>query len=54
MALRETIGRLADSIVGFITLVVSFVLFVSNADHKSIHDHVAGTVVFYDPNHVLG
>ncbi len=52
MALRETIGRLVEGIL-FITEIISFVLFVSGKEHKSLHDYIAGTVVLYDPNKVL-
>jgi uncharacterized RDD family membrane protein YckC len=53
MALREIVGRIVDGILSVITEVTSFVLFVSSKDRKSLHDHVAGTVVLYDPNKVL-
>jgi uncharacterized RDD family membrane protein YckC len=53
MALREIIGRIADGILSFITAITSFVLFVAGKEHKSLHDHIAGTVVLYDPNKVL-
>lgn len=54
MALREIIGRLVDGIVGAITSVISFVLFVTTGKHQALHDMVAGTTVLYDPNKVLG
>ena len=53
MALREIVGRIADGILSLITGITSFVLFVAGKEHKSLHDHVAGTVVLYDPNKVL-
>jgi uncharacterized RDD family membrane protein YckC len=53
MALRETIGRIAEGILSLITLLVSFVLVLSRGDHKSLHDLIAGTVVVYDPQKVL-
>ncbi len=53
MALREIVGRIVDGILSLITEITSFVLFVSGKEHKSLHDHVAGTVVLYDPNKVL-
>jgi hypothetical protein len=28
-------------------------MFVTSKDRKSLHDHVAGTVVLYDPNKTL-
>lgn len=53
MALREIVGRFVEGILSIITLTISFVLFVSGKEHKSLHDYVAGTVVLYDPNKVL-
>jgi uncharacterized RDD family membrane protein YckC len=53
MALRETIGRLADSILGIFTELTSFILMLVRHDRKTIHDLVAGTVVLRDPNKVL-
>ena len=54
MALREIIGRIVDGILSIITLLISFIMFVSGKEHKSLHDLVAGTVVLHDPNKVLG
>jgi uncharacterized RDD family membrane protein YckC len=53
MALRETIGRLADSILGIFTEATSFILMLVRHDRKTIHDLVAGTVVLRDPGKVL-
>ncbi len=53
MALREIVGRIADGILSFISLITSFVLFVAGKEHKALHDYIAGTVVLYDPNKVL-
>ena len=53
MALREIIGRIADSILGIITELTSFVLFLATRERKALHDYVAGTVVLHDPNKVL-
>ena len=53
MALREIVGRFIEGFLGPITLVVSFVLMVSGRERKSLHDHIAGTVVLRDPNKVL-
>ncbi|HVW39762.1 MAG TPA: RDD family protein [Amycolatopsis sp.] len=54
MALREIPGRIVDGILSIITGIVSFVLFLSRTDHRSLHDLVAGTVVVYDPQKLLG
>jgi uncharacterized RDD family membrane protein YckC len=53
MALREIIGRFLDSILGIVTELTSFILFLATRERKAIHDYVAGTVVLYDPNKVL-
>jgi len=53
MALREIAGRLIEGILGFITLITSFVLMVAGREHKALHDWIAGTVVLHDPNKVL-
>jgi uncharacterized RDD family membrane protein YckC len=53
MALRETVGRIVDHILGLITEITSFVLFVAGKEHQALHDLVAGTVVLYDPDKVL-
>lgn len=53
MALREIVGRFLEGILGFITLIVSFVLMVAGRERKCLHDLIAGTVVLRDPNNVL-
>ena len=53
MALREIVGGIVTGILGIITELTSFVLFVTGREHKAIHDYIAGTVVLYDPNKVL-
>ena len=53
MALREIVGRIADGILGLVTGITSFVLFVTGREHKALHDWIAGTVVLRDPNKVL-
>jgi uncharacterized RDD family membrane protein YckC len=54
MALREVVGRIAEGIVSFITLLISFILMLTRPDRRCLHDLIAGTVVLYDPNKVLG
>lgn len=55
MALREVIGRaVVESLLGFITELVSLILFLATREHRALHDMVAGTVVLRDPNLVLG
>jgi uncharacterized RDD family membrane protein YckC len=53
MALRETIGRLVESLLSIITLLLSFILMVATRERRCLHDMIAGTVVLYDPNKVL-
>jgi uncharacterized RDD family membrane protein YckC len=53
MAMREIIGRIAEGILGAITQLISFILFITTKERKAIHDYVAGTVVLYDPNKTL-
>jgi uncharacterized RDD family membrane protein YckC len=53
MALREVVGRIAESIFWLITSLVSFILMLTRPDRRSLHDLIAGTVVLYDPNKVL-
>ena len=53
MALREIVGRFVEGLLSVITELTSFVLFAASKDHKTLHDHIAGTVVLYDPDKVL-
>jgi hypothetical protein len=52
MALRDIVGGIAQGI--FIMPLVSFILFLTGKQRKSIADMVGSTVVVYDPNKVLG
>lgn len=54
MGLREVIGRLAEGVLGFITELVSLILFVTTKDRRALHDLIAGTVVLHDPDKILG
>jgi len=53
MALREIIGRFVEGILSIITLLISFILFLTRDDRQCIHDLVAGTVVLHDPQNLL-
>lgn len=53
MALRNIVGGIVQGILGPITGLISFVLFLSGNERKTIPDHIASTVVLYDPNKVL-
>lgn len=52
--LRNVVGYLVEGLIFPIIALVSFVLFLANDQHKSLHDLIGGTVVVYDPNHVIG
>ena len=54
MALRDVVGRIAEGVLGLITYLVSFVLFVTGREHRALHDWIASTVVVHDPQKVLG
>jgi len=53
MALRQIIGGICEGILGWITQLVSFILFLTRKDRRCLHDLVGGTVVIYDPHKVL-
>jgi uncharacterized RDD family membrane protein YckC len=53
MALRETIGRIAEGILSIITELISLIFMLTRPDRKTIHDLIAGTVVLHDPSKVL-
>ncbi|ACU69637.1 hypothetical protein Caci_0702 [Catenulispora acidiphila DSM 44928] len=53
MALRNIVGGIVQGILSFVTMLVSFVLFLSGKQHKTLPDLVGSTVVLYDPNNIL-
>jgi uncharacterized RDD family membrane protein YckC len=53
MVLRDFVGGIVQSILSIITLLVSFILFLSRPDRRTLPDLIAGTVVLHDPNKVL-
>lgn len=53
MALRNIVGGIVQSILGWITGLVSLILFLARSDHRSLPDLVGGTVVISDPNKLL-
>jgi uncharacterized RDD family membrane protein YckC len=53
MALRNIVGGIAVGILSWITGLISFILFLSRGDHKSLQDLIASTIVVHDPNKVL-
>jgi uncharacterized RDD family membrane protein YckC len=54
MALRNIVGGIVQGILSVITELVAFILFLTRPDRRTIADLIAGTVVVYDPNKVLG
>ena len=54
MALRNIVGGIVQGILGPITGLISFVMFVSGDTHQSICDKIGGTVIVHDPGNVLG
>ena len=53
MALRDIVGTIAQGILSIVTLLISFVLFLTGKRHQSLPDLIGGTVVVYDPNKIL-
>ncbi len=53
MALRDIVGGIVQSILGAITQLVSFVLFLTLAKRQSLQDLIGTTVVVHDPNKVM-
>ena len=53
MALRETIGRWVEGILGIFTAGFSFILMLTRPDRQCLHDLIAGTVVLRDPDKIL-
>ncbi|MGH3743847.1 MAG: RDD family protein [Mycobacteriales bacterium] len=51
--LRNLVGGVVERLVFPIIAIVSFVLFLANEQHKSLHDLIGGTLVLHDPNKVL-
>jgi len=54
MALRNIVGGIVQSICSLITGLISFILFLTDNQHRTIPDRIATTVVLSDPNKVLG
>jgi uncharacterized RDD family membrane protein YckC len=48
MALREIVGGIVEGF--FIIGLISFIMMLTGRERKTIHDHIAGTVVLYDPD----
>jgi uncharacterized RDD family membrane protein YckC len=55
MFLRNVVGGIVQGFLGFITGLISFILFLTDDEgHRSIQDRIGGTIVVRDPNKVLG
>jgi uncharacterized RDD family membrane protein YckC len=48
MALREIVGGIVEAF--FVIGLISFIMMLTGRERKTIHDHIAGTVVLYDPD----
>lgn len=53
MALRDIVGGIVQGILGLITGLISFIMFLVDDRHRSIPDRIATTIVVYDPNKVI-
>jgi len=53
MALRNIVGGIATGILGIVTELISFVMFVSGGRHQSLADKIGSTVVIHDPNKII-
>ncbi|HKC28549.1 MAG TPA: RDD family protein [Jatrophihabitans sp.] len=54
MALRDVVGGIVEGLLGVITQLISFIMFLTSNKRQSLHDVIGGTTVLYDPNKVLG
>ncbi len=52
MALRDIVGGIAQGILSWITLLISFILFLTRDLHQPFTDLIAGTTVVHDPTGV--
>lgn len=52
MALREFSAWIIEGICAIVG-IVSFFLMITGNQRKTIHDHIAGSVVLYDPSNTL-
>jgi uncharacterized RDD family membrane protein YckC len=53
MVLRDLVGGIVQGILGAVTALVSFILFLATGKRQTLPDLVGSTVVVYDPNRVL-
>ncbi|GAC1385416.1 MAG: hypothetical protein NVSMB48_22420 [Marmoricola sp.] len=54
MALRNIVGGLVQGILGFITGLISFILFLADDEHRTIPDRIGSTIIVHDPGKTLG
>jgi uncharacterized RDD family membrane protein YckC len=52
MALRNIVGGIVQGILGWITALISFILFLTRDLHQPFTDLIAGTTVVHDPTDV--
>lgn len=53
MCLRQVVGGFVEGLFAGIVFLVSSIMMITSAQRRAIHDHIAGTIVLYDPNDVL-
>ena len=53
MALRNIVGGIATGILGIVTELISFIMFLAGGQHQSLADKIASTVVVHDPNKII-
>jgi hypothetical protein len=54
MALRNVVGGIVQGILSIITLLISFIMFLTDDQNRTIPDRIGGTVIVHDPQKVLG
>ena len=54
MALRNIVGGFVQGVLSLITELISFIMFLTDANHRSLQDTIGGTVIVHDPNNLLG
>jgi hypothetical protein len=54
MALRNIVGGIVQGILSIITELISFVMFLTDDQNRTLPDRIGGTVIVHDPGKVLG
>lgn len=53
MAMRNIVGGILQGILSIITLAISFYMFLTDDQNRTIPDRIGGTVIVHDPNKQL-